>query len=171
MVKFRLYYDKDVETDWLNKMCGKGWAFKNFFLGFYTFEKCEPGEYNYEIDLLDNPTDKDEYEAFMEDANVKVVSQWWKWVYLRKNASEGPFELYTDAESKLSHYSKIKNFFQVAFIIELFCIFTQLSVIFETRSYLQGIFIGLLSLIALALFRMILKCKKKIEQYKYGDNI
>ena len=67
MLKFKLYYDKDAEEDWLKEMCLNGWAFKKFFLGFYTFEKCEPGEYNYQIDLLDSWSgEKDDYAAFME---------------------------------------------------------------------------------------------------------
>ena len=51
MVKFRLYYDKDKEQDWLMEMVNRGWAVKKFFLGFYTFEPCEPGEYIYQIKL------------------------------------------------------------------------------------------------------------------------
>ena len=38
MVKFRLYFDKDKETKWLNKMAAAGWAMIGFFAGFYKFE-------------------------------------------------------------------------------------------------------------------------------------
>ncbi|MDE7479589.1 MAG: hypothetical protein K2M91_16915 [Lachnospiraceae bacterium] len=31
MMKFRLYYDKDAETAWLNQMVEEGWAMKSFF--------------------------------------------------------------------------------------------------------------------------------------------
>ena len=47
MIRFKLYLDKDAETNWLNEMSEKGWAFKSFFAGFYTFEKCEEGRYVY----------------------------------------------------------------------------------------------------------------------------
>ena len=105
MLKFKLYYDKDEEENWLKKMCLNGWAFKSFFLGFYTFEKCEPGEYNYQIDLLDSWNgEKSDYKDFMKDAGVEIVSQWWRWVYLKKRASDGPFEMYSDAESKIVQY-------------------------------------------------------------------
>ena len=45
MIRFRLYYDKDKETEWLNEMAADGWALKSFFAGFYKFEPCEKGEY------------------------------------------------------------------------------------------------------------------------------
>ena len=45
MIRFRLYYNKDTETVWLNKMAADGWALTGFFAGFYRFEECEKGEY------------------------------------------------------------------------------------------------------------------------------
>ena len=53
MRKFRLYYDKEKEEEWLNEMCRKGWGMTNFFLGFYTFEPCASGEYTYQVDFPD----------------------------------------------------------------------------------------------------------------------
>jgi len=168
MLKFKLYYDKDAEEDWLKKMCLNGWAFKKFFLGFYTFEQCEPGEYNYQIDLLDNWNGyKDDYAAFMEDAGVEVVGQWWRWVYLQKKATDGPFEMYTDVDSKISQYSKIRNFFKVALILEVICFFMELMATVNTGSYIFGIFTVLLAVISLAMLKIIWKCNWKIEQYKH----
>ena len=45
MIRFKLYYDKDKETVWLNQMASEGWALKSFFAGFYKFEPCGKGEY------------------------------------------------------------------------------------------------------------------------------
>lgn len=172
MLKFKLYYDKDEEEDWLKKMSLNGWAFKKFFLGFYTFEKCEPGEYNYQIDLLDNWNgDKDDYAAFMEDTGVEVIDQWWRWVYLQKRASDGPFEMYTDVESKITHYNKIKNFFKVALIIEVICFFIEFMATIKTGYYIFGIFTILLGAISLAILKIVWKCKWKIEQYKQEKNM
>ena len=41
MIRFRLYLDKDKETEWLNKMVSEGWALQSFFAGFYKFTPCE----------------------------------------------------------------------------------------------------------------------------------
>ena len=38
MTKFRLYFDKDKETAWINEMVKKGYAMTGFFAGFYQFE-------------------------------------------------------------------------------------------------------------------------------------
>ena len=168
MLKFKLYYDKDVEEDWLKQMCLNGWAFKKFFLGFYTFEKCEPGEYNYQIDLLDSWNgEKDDYAGFMEDTGVKVISQWWRWVYLQKKSLDGPFEMYTDVESKITQYKKIKNFFEVFLVIEVICFFIEGMATINTGSYIFGTFTALLAVICLAILKIVLKCKWKIEQFKH----
>lgn len=168
MLKFKLYYDKDEEEDWLKKMSLNGWAFKKFFLGFYKFVPCEPGEYNYQIDLLDSwRGDKDDYASFMEEAGVEVVDQWWRWVYLQKKASDGPFEMYTDIDSKIAQYNKIKNFFKVALVIEIICFFIELIGTIKTGSYALGAFTILLAVICLAMLKIIWKCNWKISQYKH----
>jgi hypothetical protein len=168
MISFRLYFDKDAEEAWLREMSQNGWAFQKFFLGFYTFEPCNPGEYNYQIDLLDNwSSNKTEYSSFMADLGVEVIGQWWRWVYLRKKAADGPFEMYTDAQSKIALYSKIKAFFQIALIIEVICLAIELSAALRTGSFIFVIFTVLLLAISLALLKIIWKCKWIIEQLKY----
>lgn len=170
MLKFKLYYDKDEEEIWLNEMCLKGWAFKKFFLGFYTFEKCKPGEYNYQIDILDNWNgEKKDYADFMEATEVKIVGQWWRWVYLEKKASEGPFEMYTDLESKIIQYTKIKNFFKILFFMELFIFFFELINLFIASPsfiYVPLVCTILIGFICLAMIRIVLKCNKKIKELK-----
>ena len=167
MLKFKLYYDKDAEEDWLRKMSLNGWAFKKFFLGCYTFEPCEPGEYNYQIDLIDSwKGDKDDYASFMKNAGIEVIGQWWRWVYLQKKATEGPFEMYTDVESKIAQYSKIENFFKVFLAIEIICFFMELLATINTGSYIFGIFTVLIGVISLAILKIVWKCKWKIQQFK-----
>ena len=67
MIKFRLYYDKDKETEWLNQMSDEGYAMKGFFAGFYEFEPCENGEWRYQIDIGQGfGRVKSSYREFME---------------------------------------------------------------------------------------------------------
>ena len=118
MIKFRLYWDKDKETVWLNDMAAKGYAMTGFFAGFYTFEKCEPGEYTYQIDFGDKfGSVTNDYREFMEETGVEIVQTWGFWVILRKKTADGPFVLYTDVDSQITHYTKIRNMFKVAAII------------------------------------------------------
>jgi hypothetical protein len=165
MVRFKLYFDKDLEEDWLKEMSLKGWAFKNFFLGVYTFEACEPGEYNYQIDLLDNwKGDKDDFASFMEESGVEVISQWYRWVYIRKKASDGPFEMYTDVDSKITQYNRIKRFFTVGLIVETICFFVELSAAVEMHSGMVWAVTAFVGMVALAFLKIVWKCEWKIKQ-------
>ena len=122
MTKFRLYFNKDKETAWLNNMAKEGFALTKFFAGFYTFKTCEPGEYEYQIDFGDKMyAVTDDYREFMAENNIEIVCLWGYWVFLRKRASEGEFVLYTDVESSLEHYTKILKMFKIVTAIELVC--------------------------------------------------
>ena len=128
MIRFRLYFDKDKETAWLNEMSGRGWAMNGFFAGFYRFEKCEPGEYIYQIDFGDEMYHvSDEYRGLMEDIGAEIVALWGYWIILRKPAAEGPFELYTDPESMIEHYTKIRRMFKAVTILELVGLFIEVG--------------------------------------------
>ena len=77
MIRFRLYYNKDTETEWLNKMAADGWALTGFFAGFYRFEACEKGEYTYQVDLgAQLFSVSSEYRDLMEELGVEIVTLW-----------------------------------------------------------------------------------------------
>ena len=102
----------------------------------------------------------------MEDSGVEVVSQWYRWVYMRKKASDGPFEMYTDTDSKIAQYRRIKNFFRVALIVEFICFWVELDCLMQTRDIFCWIFTLLAGLFFLVCLRIIWKCRWKIEQLK-----
>lgn len=165
MLKFRLYFDKDTEEVWINGMSTKGWAFKKFVLGFYTFAECEPNEYNYQIDLLDNWNgDKEAFASFMAESGVEVISQWYRWIYIRKKATDLPFEMYTDVDSKIAQYTRIKKFFTVGLCVEIACFMTEINAAIHAESTLFWIITALVGVAVLAFLRMVWKCKWKIEQ-------
>lgn len=135
MIKFRIYFDKDEETKWLNEMSKQGWAFKSFFAGFYTFEECEPGQYEYQIDFGDKLCSvSEDYRNFMSEASITIVQTWFFWVILRRPAKEGTFELYTDVDSQIEHYKKIRFMFKVATIVEIICFFMELFAAIESKN-------------------------------------
>lgn len=165
MVRFKLYLDKDEEQDWLQKMCNEGWGFKKFCLGFYTFEPCEPGEYSYQIDLLDNWSgDKKDYAQFMADTGVEVIGQWYRWVYLRKQACEGAFEMYTDVESKINQYRRIGRFMRIGLVVETICFLMELNVAIRLKSPSIYLLTALIGLVSLGFLKIVWKCKWKIQQ-------
>lgn len=127
MIRFKLYMDKDAETKWLNEMSEEGWAMKSFFIGFYRFEKSEKGKYAYQIDFGEKLFKvSNEYREFMQEAGIEIVQTWGWWVILRKLASEGEFELYTDVESSIEHYSKIRRMFKIGAVIEIVCLWMEI---------------------------------------------
>lgn len=163
MIRYRMYLNKDKETEWLNRMAADGWAMRRFFAGFYGFEKCEAGEYIYQVDFVDRlfSVSRD-YRELMEDAGIEIVQTWGFWVILRKKASEGKFDLYTDIASSIEHYKKIRKMFKAAAIIEIICIF------FELLAGIRGVTIGyafalLLGAILVALLNGIAELNNKIR--------
>lgn len=99
MTKFRLYFDKDKETAWINEMVKKGYAMTGFFAGFYQFEACTPGEYVYQIDFGSKMFSvSNDYREFMEENNIEIVCLWGYWIILRKRTVDGKFVLYTDVD-------------------------------------------------------------------------
>ncbi len=129
MVKFRLYYDKDKETAFLNDMSRKGYAMTGFCMGFFRFEPCTPGEYIYQIDITEGMFRvSSDYREFMQDMGVEIICLWGPWVILRKRACEGAFELYTDVESSITHYARIRTMYKgfiilstAAMLMEFWC--------------------------------------------------
>lgn len=122
MKKFRLYWDKDKETEWLNEMAAQGYALTSFFAGLYTFEECTPGKYTYQIDFSDKFFHiSEDYREFMRENDIEILQTWGFWVMLRKRTLDGPFYLYTDIDSSIEHYTKIRNMFKGASILMIIC--------------------------------------------------
>lgn len=169
MRKFKLYYDKDEEEAWLQSMCAKGWAFQKFFLGVYTFEPCEPGEYTYRIDLMANSfQEQEQYKAFMRETGVEPVAQWYRWCYLRRKASEGPFELYSDVDSMIAHYSRIRRFFTGALVLEAICLLTEINGLLTTGEPVFWFFTGLILAFVVVIASAVHKCGHKIRGLREG---
>ena len=119
MIKFMMTFDKDKEAQWLTEMANEGWAMKHFFAGFYTFEECEKGKYQYQVDFCDKVLGVSRnYKDFMADNDIEIVQQWGFWVILRKLSSAGEFELYSDVDSQLAHYTKVLRMFQTITLME-----------------------------------------------------
>lgn len=107
---FKCFTNYEKEEIWLNQMAAQGWHCVDYFPCRYTFEKGEPGEYTYRIQLLDQvPTHVESaaYLEFLEEAGIQAVASSMRWVYLRKKTADGPFEIFSDRESRIAHYRRI----------------------------------------------------------------
>ncbi|MDD4312148.1 MAG: DUF2812 domain-containing protein [Eubacteriales bacterium] len=121
-VIWKAYWDYEKEERWLNEMSAQGMSFTDYSWCRYVFTDAPNGQYNYRIELLEYMPKHPEsmaYLRFLEENGVEVVATYLRWVYLRKPASEGAFDLYTDLDSKIKHYQRI-NFFWTAMMIAEF---------------------------------------------------
>lgn len=85
--------------------------------GEYEFEDVSPAKYQYKIDLpAYTGSKKKEYLAFLEQTGISVVAEYGGRVYLRKNAADGPLDVYTEREEVAKQMSKRLSFYFVTAI-------------------------------------------------------
>lgn len=119
---WKIYVNYEKEEKWLNSMAQKGMHMVDYTFCRYLFEEGEPGKYIYRIELLKEMPSHPEsvaYLRFMEESGVEVVSTYMRWVYFRKKASEGSFEIYTDRAGKIKHAKRILGLVGVLFVLNL----------------------------------------------------
>ena len=112
----------DNEENWLNEMAAKGLALVGVGFCRYEFEECTPGEYEVRLQLLENKPsypESEKYISFVEETGAEHVGSYWRWVYFRKKKSEGAFELFSDADSKIKQLSLIITFIGLLSIANL----------------------------------------------------
>lgn len=97
-------WEFEKEERWLNEMAQEGWALKKASLCTYVFEKTEPGEYIIRVKTLDNSSD---FEHFMEELGAESVGRCFRWGYFRRSAEQGPFDMFSDMDSRIAHLNKI----------------------------------------------------------------
>lgn len=138
-MKYRAYkwfIDFEKEEKWINEMAQIGMNFTDYSPFRYSFEKGTPGEYIYRIELLkERPSHPGSrvYIDFMEDNGVECVSTFYRWAYFRKKASEGPFDIYSDVDSRIIHYKRVAA---------LAGAIAAANLIIAIINYLDWIFIG-----------------------------
>ena len=82
----------EKEIAWLNEMSRQGWQLCRAGVFVYEFEQGEPGEYQYQLQLL-RKADPD-YLAFLEETGIQVVGRCLNWIYLKKKSDGQPFEIF-----------------------------------------------------------------------------
>ena len=166
MIRFKFTFDKDEEQEWLNDYCRQGWAMTSFFAGFYTFVPCQPGEFIYQLDLLSGAgfraDDYEGYVLFMHETGVEVVQRWTRWVYLRKRADEGPFEVYTDLDSQIALYQRIRQLFLWVLGIECCCSISVWTGLMRDDGLLFRCLAAVYVLMIGAILRTIWRCARRI---------
>lgn len=146
---YKLFLSFEKEETWLNKMAAKGLHCVDVFLGRYLFEKGTPGEYIYRIELLEYLPGHPEgahYLEFLADSGVELVANSLRWVYLRKRAADGPFDLFSDKASRLAHYKRVLQLLGVIAGVNLLA-----GIIYFTPLQRPFVFTGVSNLVVFAI--------------------
>ena len=100
-------WDFDKEEDWLNEMAMSGWVLESVGFTTYHFVRCEPGEYNVRTEMR---AFDESYVSFMEETGAEYIGRMMMWIYFRKKTEDGPFDLFSDIDSRIGHLNKIGKF-------------------------------------------------------------
>ena len=148
----KLYWDFEKEERWLNEMSAKGLNLVRYRWGTYTFETGAPGQWIYRLELLPTDSrkpDSRQYLDFMSETAVETVATYMRWVYFRKPAADGPFEVFSDLDSRMAHYQRILTMF--ASVTAALVPITVVNIVNVTRSGIGLAFVLPLFVIYLAL--------------------
>ena len=106
----------------------------------------------------------------MEETGAEQVASYLNWVYFRKKTSEGPFEIFSDIESKLKHYILIKKLLVPVAILNLFIgISNVINCWFNIREMFWVPFINIS--LAVLIFAGLSGINKKIKKLKKEHSI
>lgn len=168
---WKAFVNFEKEEKWLNDMAERGLNFISYSFARYTFEEGTPGEYIYRMELLEklpeHPESK-EYINFIEETGAEHVDTYMRWVYFRKKRSEGPFDLYSDYDSRIKYYKKVAAFIAPLTVVNLLAavynLHLGLSIGNESGSY-GNAYISIISwLIAFILTRMLISYIRRIRK-------
>lgn len=97
-------WEFDKEERWLNAMAQQGWVLDKLAFCRYEFVRCEPGEYTVRLEMREHD---EAYLSFMADTGAEYVGRMAKWIYFRKKTELGPFDIFSDTESRIAHLDRI----------------------------------------------------------------
>lgn len=97
-------WDFEKEEAWLNTMAEEGWVLDNVGCLTYTFKRCEPGEYSVRLECRGPEAD---YIDFMKETGAEYIGRMVQWIYFRKKTKDGPFNLFSDLDSRIKHLNRI----------------------------------------------------------------
>ena len=180
-IVWKAYWDYEKEEKWLNEMVAKGMVLTSYSWCRYVFEETSYNQYIYRIELLNHmPTHPESiaYLRFLEENGVECVASHMRWVYLRKDASEGSFDIYTDIDSKILHYKRIYTLWNALMLVSFISAILNLLIgiinlnigevlgDFSYGNIVIGLYLLPIGLLSFKLGQPLRKKIKKLEQEK-----
>lgn len=175
MHKIFMAWEHEKEEAWLNEMAATGWNLVDTSLGRYTFEEGTPGEYQYRLELLEygaRSQESREYIRFMEDTGAEHIATWFNgWTFFRKKVTDGPFEVFSDIDSKIKHFKRIQRCLIPALACELCVTIIQLFMYMESEELLNlGVTI-LAAVFAVVILMGIVRIRIQLRRLREERNI
>lgn len=109
MNKSKVFFDIEKETKWLNSLAKQGYRLTGRSWFTYSFKPCEKGAYIYQVEKR-KPFTSDEnldYLDFVSSLDINTVAIQWGWFYFEKENDGKEFEIFSDIQSKISHYKNL----------------------------------------------------------------
>ncbi len=103
-------WEFEKEEDWLNEMALNGWVLESVGMCSYNFVRSAPGEYSVRLEM--HPYDE-AYLSFMQETGAEYIGRMMAWIYFRKKTADGPFDLFSDIDSKIDHLDRIGKFLSI----------------------------------------------------------
>ncbi len=141
-------WEFEKEEKWLDEMSAQGWALDKVGFCRYEFVQCEPGEYVTRLEMLEEHVDAEksrEYIEFVESTGAEYIGHVVKWVYFRKKAADGGFDLYSDIDSRIRHVQRI-----IRLLAPLLCINMLNSINMVNLTASESIVLKLLAMLVVA---------------------
>ena len=110
MHKWYWVWEFEKEDDRLNDMALNGWVLDSVGFCTYHFVRCEPGEYSVHTEMH---TADEAYVDFMRETGAEYVGRMMMWMYFRKKTADGPFDLFSDIDSRIGPLNKIGKMLSV----------------------------------------------------------
>ena len=169
-IVYKAYWNYEKEEKWLNSMSAQGLALTDYSWMRYAFEETEPGEYIYRIQLLEHWARHPQslkYIDFVESTGAECVATYMRWVYFRKKAADGPFELYSDIPSMIRHYRMVRAFWAALTVVEYAAGIANIVIGAVPPVSVTNIVLGsLVTLLGVGFTLMIMSLTKKIRALK-----
>ncbi|MEG0684369.1 MAG: DUF2812 domain-containing protein [Coprobacillus sp.] len=165
------------EQRFLEAQHRNGWKFVKFQgVIKYTFERCEPEEYVYQLDYKEDEKDEEQYIQMFIDCGWEYIMKFQTWYYFRKlktNVSHQDNEIFSDKESRIDMIKKVmwKNLLICGLLVLPLYLYLTRAIQFDGKDSMYigiMIFYGFVMMGILSLnVRNVIKLNKLIHELEY----
>lgn len=148
-------WEHEKEEDWLNSMAAQGWNLVDTTPFRYVFEQSAPGQYQYRLELLARGSAQatERYLRFLEETGVEHIATYFNgWAYFRKKTADGPFALFSDIDSLLRHFARIRSLLLGATVAVLAALVVQIVCLLSAGAVTWSAVAGMALVLAAAVF-------------------